>query len=108
MDDYVKKIYDMMYSPLVTPYNLLENAKMDNYGYVKYCKSENGLVAEMECSIPNEGIKVFYYYFDSNDFLRCIYVECDGVKQRVFDREDAVQEAKNEYVEAKIISEIAI
>ena len=25
MDAYIKKIYDMLYSPIISPYNLLEN-----------------------------------------------------------------------------------
>lgn len=33
MDAYIKKIYDMLYSPIISPYNLLENAKLDNYSY---------------------------------------------------------------------------
>ena len=49
MDAYIKKIYDMLYSPIISPYNLLENAKLDNYSYVKYYKNKIGLVAEMQC-----------------------------------------------------------
>ncbi len=60
MDAYIKKIYDMLYSPILTPYNLLENAKLDNYSYVKYYKNEIGLVAEMRCMIPGESNQTFY------------------------------------------------
>ena len=28
MDAYIKRIYDMLYSPVLTPYNLLENVKL--------------------------------------------------------------------------------
>ena len=51
MDAYIKKIYDMLYSPIISPYNLLENAKLENYSYVKYFTNEEGLVAEMQCVI---------------------------------------------------------
>ena len=101
MNAYIKKIYDMIYSPIITPYNLLENAKIDNYSYVKYYKSGAGLATEMECEIPEEGTKIFYYYFDEKDYLQKICMEYNGVQQEVFNREDAIQEAKIEYYGAK-------
>lgn len=73
MDAYIKKIYDMLYSPIISPYNLLENAKLENYSYVKYFTNEEGLVAEMQCVIPGEGEMVFYYQFDKKDYLQRIY-----------------------------------
>ena len=73
MDAYIKKIYDMLYSPIISPYNLLENAKLDNYSYVKYYTNEIGLVAEMQCTIHGEGMQIFYYQFDKNDYLQMIY-----------------------------------
>lgn len=108
MNEYIKKIYNMMYSPIVTPYNLLENSKLDNYSYVKYYKANNLFIAEMECSIPNEGTKIFYYEFDSNDFLQAIYMENNGVKEKVFDRVAAIDEAKSEYYSSNVISEKAV
>lgn len=101
MDNLIKKIYDMMYSPIVTPYNLLENAKLDNYSYVKYYKSENGLIAEMECFIPEEGKKIFYYHFDQRDYLESIYMQDNGEKRKVFDRDSAIKEAKDEYYQQR-------
>ena len=108
MEDNIKKIYDMMYSPIVTPYNLLENAKLNNYSYVKYYKSNDGLIAEMECFVEDEGNKIFYYHFDANDYLSSIYMEHNGKKQKVFDRENAIEEAKEEYYSKKSIYENAI
>ncbi len=97
MDAYIKKIYDMLYSPIVSPYNLLENAKLENYSYVTYYKNEFGLVAEMKCEIPDEGEQIFYYQFDDKDYLQKIYQEINGIKEMVFDRNVAVESAKEEY-----------
>ncbi|WP_312353942.1 hypothetical protein [Aminipila sp.] len=97
MDAYLNKIYEMMYLPIVSPYNLLENAKIDNYSYVKYYNSDEGLIAEMKCDVPREGEKTFYYHFDKKDYLKKIYMEVDGIKEIVFDRNKAIQEAKSEY-----------
>lgn len=51
----------------------MENAKLENYSYVKYFTNEEGLVAEMQCVIPGEGEMVFYYQFDKKDYLQRIY-----------------------------------
>ena len=87
----------MLYSPIISPYNLLENAKLDNYSYVKYYKNEVGLVAEMQCEIPGEGKKVFYYQFDKKDYLQVIYQNTMKTGNIIFDRKDAVTTAKKEY-----------
>jgi len=108
MDSCMKKVYDMTYAPIVSPYNLLENAKIPNYNYVKYYNSGEGLIAEMECEIPNEGLKIFYYHFDRNDFLQKIFVENSGNKELVFDRQIALNEAVVEYHDSKTILKKAI
>jgi hypothetical protein len=97
MDTYIKKIYDMLYSPILSPYNLLENAKLENYIYVKYYTNEDGLVAEMECEIPEIGKKIFYYQFDHKDYLQKIHQDINGEKEIIFDRKLAVLEAKKDY-----------
>lgn len=101
MDANIKKIYDMMYSPIITPYNIVENAKLDNYTYVKYYKSGDELIAEMECEIANEGIKIFFYYFDKKDYLQRIFMKDGEVTQKVFDRLTEIEKAKEEYYETK-------
>lgn len=97
MDAYIKKIYDMLYSPIVSPYNLLDNAKLENYNYVKYYKNNLGLVAEMQCMVPDNGEVIFYYQFDHKDHLQKIYQDIDGKKEMVFDRISAIEEAKQDY-----------
>ena len=97
MDAYIKKIYDMLYSPIISPYNLLENAKLENYSYVKYFTNEEGLVAEMQCVIPGEGEMVFYYQFDKKDYLQKIYYYDNSVEELIFDRQFAIEEAKENY-----------
>lgn len=97
MDAYIKKIYDMLYSPIISPYNLLENAKLDNYSYVKYYMNETGLVAEMQCVIPDEGKRIFFYQFDKRDYLQIIYADAIETKNIIFNRQDAVETAKEKY-----------
>ncbi len=99
MDTYIKKIYDMLYSPILTPYNLLENAKLPNYKFVKYYSNSIGVVAEMQCHIDEQEERTFYYQFDKKDFLQKIYYYDNGVEKTLFDREIAIEEAKEDYYE---------
>lgn len=102
MNSYIKKIYDMMYSPIITPYNLLENAKLDNYGYVKYYTNKMGIVAEMQCEIPGEGVQIFYYQFDDKDYLQRIYQNTMTIEGIIFSRDEAIESAKKEYYDNKL------
>lgn len=97
MDAYIKKIYDMLYSPILTPYNLLENVKLSNYKYVKYYKNDIGVVAEMQCFIDGQDEKVFYYQFDQKDYLQKIYYYDNSLEEVLFDRQMAIEEAKENY-----------
>lgn len=101
MDKIIKKIYELMHSPIVTPYNLLENAKLDNYSYVNYYKGEIGLVAEMKCSMGDGVYTTFYYYFDESDKLIKVYEKIKGQKNIVFNREEELSNIRGTYV-AKI------
>lgn len=98
MDQSIKKIYELLHSPIVTPHNLLENAKLENYKYVNYYKGENGLVAEMECSMDDGVDATFYYYFDVEDKLVRVLEEVKGKKSIVFDREEELETIKKAYI----------
>lgn len=93
MKDSVNEVYNMLYSPIVTPYDLLENAKLRNYSYVKYYTNDTGLVAEMQCTIPCEGNQVFFYQFDKNDYLQLIYQNEMKDENIVFSRKESVETA---------------
>lgn len=99
MDAYIKKIYDMLYSPILTPYNLIENVKMSNYEYLKFYTNNIGVVAEMKCFLDEYEEKVFYYQFDQNDYLQRIYYYENDVEETFFDRQLAIKEAKKNYYE---------
>lgn len=90
MKDGVNEVYNMLYSPIVTPYDLLDNAKLENYSYVKYYTNDAGLVAEMRCTIPHEGSQVFFYQFDKNDYLQLIYQNEMKNENIVFSRKESV------------------
>ncbi|MFZ5945657.1 MAG: hypothetical protein ACOYVD_16300 [Bacillota bacterium] len=99
LDRYVKKIYDLLYSPIVTPYNLLENAKLQNYSYVNFYKGQEGLVAEMKCLMEDLEEAIFYYHFDTEDKLLKIFMEKEGFcKALMFDRIQELEKTKKDYL----------
>lgn len=95
MNKEIKAIYDLLYSPIVTPYNLLENAKLQNYEYVKYYKGEHGLVAEMKCLMQSGDYAIFYYNFDEQDRLVSVHTDCSESREIVFDRECELKKVKS-------------
>ena len=42
--DILSRLFKLSNLPIITPYNLLDNAKLDNYEYVKYYKKENKFI----------------------------------------------------------------
>lgn len=96
MDNFIDEIYKMLKSPIVTPYNLLENAKLENYDYVKYYKGDSGLICEMDCLVDD--IKtIFLYHFDEHDFLQKILMCQNNNIKCVFKRDDELENLKQEF-----------
>lgn len=83
-------LYDLVFSNITTPFNLLENYKLSNYDYVKYYMRETYSICEMKC-IMDFKETIFYYYFDSSNFLQQIHMEQDGITQKMFDRKEEMQ-----------------
>jgi hypothetical protein len=108
MENYINRIYNLLYSPVVTPYNLLENAKLPNYEYVNYYKGETGLIAEMQCTIE-EGYKaIFFYHFDSSDNLQKVFMTTEGKKELVFDRQIEVKKVTEKYLQDTKEKQVAV
>ncbi|MBU3205560.1 hypothetical protein KPL33_01025 [Clostridium algidicarnis] len=96
MDKYIEKIYKMLKSPIVTPYNLLENSRLDNYEYVKYSKGPDGLICQMKC-LTDDIETVFVYYFDEQDFLQKIMMQQNGNERCMFERTREIEELKEQF-----------
>lgn len=92
----IDKLYDLMYKDIVTPFNLIENAKLDNYAYVKYYTLKQYFVAEMKCIVGEEDVRIFYYCFDKENKLQRIYQkEEKGKKELLFDRKQEIEKLKD-------------
>lgn len=97
MDSAIENIYNLLHAPILTPYNLLENVKLDNYKYVNYSMDHNGIVCEMKCMMENDEV-VFHYHFDQRDYLEKVYMsEMEGVKRLVFERNTELEKELMDY-----------
>lgn len=81
--------YDLFFSNITTPFNLLNNYKLENYDYVKYYTKNNFTVCEMKCTMDSI-MTIFYYYFDNNNFLQKIEMEQDNKTEIKFDRQEMI------------------
>lgn len=94
MENYIDKLYNLLHSAIVTPYNLLENAKLDNYNYVKYYKGKSGLIAEMQCINEDAEEVIFFYEFNKKDELQNIIMKNDIGSEIVFSRNEEIENVK--------------
>lgn len=86
------KIYDLNFSPLLTPYNLIETLKITNYVSLNMTKNEVGIIAELKCIIDNDTIN-FIYEFDANDYIQSLYYYEENQKHYLFNRNQELIES---------------
>lgn len=87
-------IVKLLESSLVTPFNLVENARLENYEYVNFYKKETYLVSEMKIEIFKQKC-LFYYYFDEFNKLQKIDLEVNGEIEELFSREAELEKELN-------------
>lgn len=104
MNNKIKQIYDLLYSPIVTPFNLLENAKLKNYDYVKYYKQESSFIAEMKCKDLSGESTIFYYYFDDKNYLERIFKQHGTEQVLIFDRVQEAEKQKKELLNSRKVN----
>lgn len=95
-EEMIKQICDLANDYLLSPFDLVENARLDNYEYIKYYSKDDYLICEMKFEVSLEKY-VFYYYFDKDNKLQQIYGRKGRVKKLYFNRKDAIAEKVFEY-----------
>lgn len=86
-------IYELEYSHLILPINLMENAKLNNYKYVKFYKDDMNLMVEMQCVCLDNIERVFTYIFDKKEFLQKIISNDGKIEEEIFNREVELRKA---------------
>lgn len=96
----INQIYNQTYSPLLTPYNLIETLKLDNYISLNMEKNSYGIVSKIRCVIDERPIN-FYYQFDKNDHLLTIYYYENRKITYLFNRNENITSLKSEFKRVK-------
>lgn len=100
------KIYDLTYHSILTPSNLLDNLKLDNYTNLNYSKKDGFTVCEIKCLVDGEQWE-FYYTFDQNDHLQLAYYIEDDQRFFLFNRKEELQKLREEFEERQDILQTA-
>lgn len=95
-NEIIKKVCDLANDYILTPFDLVNNARLDNYDYVKYYSKNDFLICEMKFSVLLEQY-IFYYYFDSENKLQQIYAKNGKTKKLYFDRKKVVNQGIETY-----------
>lgn len=87
----INRIYELKEKSILSPSNLVENIKLENYSNVNFTKNSSGVVCTMierDC----EKIIKYIYQFNENDFLMKITAFFEMEEIELFNREDELSE----------------
>ncbi|ULG86606.1 hypothetical protein FH593_20085 (plasmid) [Leptospira interrogans] len=88
--DQLRQIYNLIYSSIITPENLVDNLRKDMYTSIHFYKTANGIISEVNATLKN-GEKVTYSYsFDKNEKLQSLIKKLDTSFEPLFDRNDSL------------------
>lgn len=93
--NYIDKLVELVTSPIVTPYNLIEYLKLDNYKSLNLYKESNHMIAKVTFISYDTIENSLYYVFNHNNELLEIYELESGTKNICFNRETE----KNEIID---------
>ncbi|GLY12675.1 hypothetical protein [Pseudobacillus badius] len=91
MKDIIERLYDEIYGPKLTPYELLKNVKLPNYISVDFKNENNFIIGTSKCHLPDGEIATFIYTFDNNDNLLSLISEVDSKTEELYNREKAIE-----------------
>lgn len=91
----IHELYTLTEGHIITPAELLANAKLPNYEYVKFSNNGQGLHVEA-CYRQEDGALVqFNYYFDGKDRLQRLVMELGTTLEVLFDRTVAIEKLRS-------------
>ncbi|WP_342476478.1 hypothetical protein NYE24_19630 [Paenibacillus sp. FSL H7-0350] len=83
---HIHELYTLIEGHIITPAELLSNAKLPNYEFVKFSNNGIGLHVEACCRVDEGKQVLFNYYFDEKDRLQKLVMESGTTSEVLFDR----------------------
>lgn len=93
---YIDKLVKLITSPIVTPYNLVEFLKLENYKSLNFFKEDNKVIAKITFMSYDTIENSLYYVFNLDNELIEIYQIDNGEKIVCFNREKEKRRIINE------------
>lgn len=99
-----KSLYDLEHGHIIFPSELIANAKLPNYEYVRFNAGSEGLNVECACFIGEDNCKVYFnYYFDKDDKLQKLIAYEGNDVTVLFDRAEEIAKFRN-----KILNKVLV
>ncbi|MEI5994121.1 hypothetical protein [Candidatus Enterococcus mansonii] len=106
MYNQIERIYELTNSTILTPYNLLENIKLNNYSEINYYKEEQNIICRMTSLEDNEEVN-YFYVFDKKDNLLTAKILYGTEELEIFNRSkelnSLIEHHKKQHIQNKKI-----
>lgn len=94
----IEKLADLLKASVLTPFNLIQYLKIEEYRNLNISKNNEMLIAKIDFEVYNK-IKSMFYVFDYDDKLLEVYnIGEDGIKSTVYSREKEVELLLNQAI----------
>jgi len=92
MYEKLERLYDEIYGPKLTPYELLDNVKLPHYISVDFKKENNFIQGITKCYIETGELAVFIYTFNQDNKLISLKSIINNIEEEIYNRELAIQQ----------------
>ena len=96
MLNYIDEIYKLTNFAILTPSNLLNNIKLENYEEIRYYKDNGDLICEM-VSIEDKEVVRYIYTFDLSDKLNKAIIYFGTETMEIFNRDKKLKKCLSQY-----------
>lgn len=103
MNKMIDELYDVIYSPKISPEQLINNATLPNYISVHIESNQIGMIIESKCKLNDWIIATYIYQFDSSKKLLSLTEQVGNQKKELYNRQ---QEIKSKYSKIKKLMKV--
>lgn len=101
----IEELYDAIYSPKISPEQLINNATLPNYISVHVESNQMGMIVESKCKLNNQIMATYIYQFDFSKKLLSLTEQVGNQKEELYNRQ---QEIKSKYSKIKRLMKVNI
>ncbi|MEK4149026.1 hypothetical protein NST02_18345 [Robertmurraya sp. FSL W8-0741] len=84
--DIIERLFEELYAPKLTPFELLENARLSNYISVNFHSEDNYLIGVTKCFLETGDQAEYIYTFNSENMLISINENIRNEIREIYNR----------------------